>query len=109
MLGLLSKLSIVDNSGIKTGRIIKILKPNKNQGAKIGDVVLITTMKWKFKSRFKKGSLAKALIIRTKFFKYGDNAGVVVNDKYLPIGSRIKGPLSNQLKKYLKIVTITTP
>lgn len=109
MLGLLSKLNIVDNSGITLGRLIKILKPNKKHGAKIGDIVLISTLKSLSTSKFTKGSLAKALIIRTKFSKFGDNAAIIINDKLLPVGSRIRGPLPNILNKNLKLITITAP
>lgn len=106
MLGLLSKIRIIDNSGIIYGRCIKILKPNKLDRASIGDVVLISILKTWTYSKFKSGTLAKVLIVRTKFNNFGDNAGILINEKGLPIGSRVRGPLPLKLNKKIKLATI---
>ena len=106
MLGLLSKIKIIDNSGVLRGRIIKIIKPNKKDGASIGDVVLISVLKYLSKSKYSAGSLAKVLIIRTKFSKFSENAGIVINEKNLPVGSRVRGPMPTILNKNIKLKTI---
>ena len=106
MLGLLSKIRIIDNSGIIYGRCIKILKPNKLDRASIGDVILITILKTWSHSKFKKGSLAKVLIVRTRYNKFGDNAGLIINEKGLPIGSRVRGPMPFNLNKKIKLASI---
>jgi large subunit ribosomal protein L14 len=108
MLGLLSKIKIVDNTGIIQGRCIKILKPNKKDGAIVGDVILISVLKSLSNSKFSPGSLAKALIIRSKFSSFSDNAGIIINDKSLPVGSRIRGPVSFKLNKNIKLITIAS-
>ena len=107
MLGLLSKIKIIDNSGIIIGRCIKILKPNKLDSAKIGNIVLISILKTWTHSKFKKGSLAKVLIVRTKYNNFGDNAGIIINEKGLPVGSRVRGPLPFNLNRKIKLATIS--
>jgi large subunit ribosomal protein L14 len=107
MLGLLSKIKIIDNSGIIYGRCIKIVKPNKLDEATIGDIILISILKTWTHSKFKKGNLAKVLITRTKFNNFGDNAGIILNEKRLPIGSRVRGPLPFRLNRNVKLSTIT--
>lgn len=107
MLGLLSKIKIIDNSGIIYGRCIKILKPNKLDRASIGDVILISILKTWTHSKFKNGNLAKVLIVRTRFKNFNDNAGIIINEKGLPIGSRVRGPLPFKLNKKIKLASIT--
>lgn len=107
MLQLLSKVEIIDNSGGTRGRIIKIL--NKKKYGKVGGLVLLTVTKNVPNSKIRKGTIHKAIIVRTSVKNRGldkstlffSNSVVLVKvngNDYLPIGSRIKGPISSELK-----------
>ena len=107
MLQLLSKVEIIDNSGGIRGRIIKIL--NKKKYGKVGGLVLLTVTKNVPNSKIRKGTVHKAIIVRTsvknrvldKSTLFFSNSVVLVKvngNDYLPIGSRIKGPISSELK-----------
>jgi large subunit ribosomal protein L14 len=109
MLGLLSKIKIVDNSGAVLGRCIKILKPNKKDKARVGDIILISIIKSLSRSKYSVGTMAKVLIIRTKSMSFSDNAGIIMNDKNLPVGSRVKGPVPIKLNKNIKLLSLVSP
>ena len=107
MLQLNSKVNILDNSGATKGRIIKIL--NKKKVGKVGGLVLVAISRNIRGSKIRKGSVQKGVIVRTntniKGFhcrvRWFENSVVLVKEKgndYLPIGSRIKGVLSSELK-----------
>ncbi len=104
MLQLLSKVKIIDNSGGKKGRVIKILN-NKKIG-KIGDLVLVSILKNQPSSKIRKGTIHMGIIVRTKVrsnrnpynIVWSDNAIALVKkqkNNIIPIGSRIKGPISS--------------
>jgi large subunit ribosomal protein L14 len=115
MIGLLSKVIIIDNSGGLIGRCIKVLKPGIKPKGLIGDVIIVSVIKTSSGSLIQKGDIHKALIVRTiKLYnnvKWSTNAVVLIkgNDKsdYQPVGTRIKagGPISKNLNS-LKIVTL---
>lgn len=124
MIGLLSKVHIIDNSGGLTGRCIKILKPIRSH-AQVGDLILLSLIKTiktpgtnQSASKVKKGDVVKGVIVRTKSsdksVKWDENAVVLVktNPKtsdYTPIGTRIKGPISSSLKNRIgcqKIISL---
>jgi len=109
MLGLLSKIKIADNSGAIMGRCIKILKPNKLDKAQIGDIILISIIKSLSRSKYSVGTMAKVLIIRSKSMSFSDNAGIILNEKNLPVGSRVKGPVPVRLNKNIKLLTLVSP
>lgn len=109
MLGLLSKIKIIDNTGVLIGRCIKILRPNKLDCATIGDIIQISVLKTLPKSKFVKGSILKILIVRCKYLLFSDNAGLIINEKLLPIGNRIKGPMLMKLNKNIKLITLAAP
>lgn len=122
MLQLLSKVNIMDNSGVLNGRIIKVLTPKNAKLANVGSLVIISSKSSIKNSGILPGTKFKALIIRTKFktlsYPYSiinnENAVVLVkaapkNDEYLPVATRIKGPLSNNLFRlsgYQKVLAL---
>ena len=105
-------LKVSDNSGAKTARCLKVLGGFKKKYAKLGDIIVISVQQLRNKSKktskVKKKEIYKALIIRTKtkyrkktgyatFFK--ENAIALLNKQGNPIGTRIIGPMSRDLKK----------
>jgi large subunit ribosomal protein L14 len=125
MIQLLTKVNIIDNSGGYIGRCIKIIKPHGRDYAKIGDIILVTikdTIKLPYSgpqsgmsksSKITKGSLYKALVVRTKIHNdkriatFDDNAVILLKTDVTPtpLGTRIKGPISNKLVEYQKILS----
>jgi len=112
MIGLLSKVVIIDNSGGLIGRCIKVLKPNiKYPLGKIGDVIIVSVIKISSGSLIQKGDIHKALIVRTTKInnnvKWSTNAVILIKGLDLqPLGTRIKGPISNKINS-LKVITLT--
>lgn len=88
---------ISDNSG---ARLAKCIHVYKKKFAKIGDYILVSIKTYNPEKKIKKGELHLALMIRTKkefwynnaYFSFSDNAAVLMNKKYLPLGSRLFGP-----------------
>lgn len=120
MIKVQTQLKIADNSGVKKAQCIKIYK---GQSAKIGDIVLVTVKKIKKKLKTKisisKGNLLKALVVRTKYKQknlinnytsFDENSIILLNNNNKVLGTRILGPISNQLrkKKQLKILSIAS-
>lgn len=116
-------LKIVDNSGAKTAKCIKILGGFKKKTSKLGDVIIVSVQKLRNKSKktskVKKREIYKALIIRTKTMtktsnevtvKFRENAAVLINKQGNPIGTRIIGPISKALQKkaFQKFTAIAT-
>jgi len=117
-----SILTIVDNSGAKNVRCIKILGGFQRRYAYIGDTVVVAIQKIKSKSKskskVKKGEVLRAVIIRTKFKKtkkdgssymFNLNAGVLVNKQNKPVATRILGPVAKELKtnKNMKVASLS--
>jgi len=114
MINLLTKINIIDNSGPIEGRCIKLYRPaGAGRPARAGDKILISVTKL-FKGqegKIKKGDKFKALIVRTKkekYLRWEENAAVLITIKdkktqeSVPIGTRIKGPISGELLKRRK-------
>ena len=88
---------ISDNSGARLAKCIHVYNKKK---ATIGDYILVSIRTYNPEKKIKKGELHLALVIRTKkevfygntFFSFSDNAAVLLNKKYLPLGSRLFGP-----------------
>lgn len=117
-----SILIIVDNSGAKSARCIKILGGFQRRYAYMGDTVVVTVQKIrsknKFRSKVKKGEVLRAVIVRTKFrkikkdgssFLFNLNAGVLINKQNKPIATRILGPVTKELKtnKNMKVASLS--
>lgn len=92
-----SLINISDNSG---ARVVKCIHVYKKKIATIGDLILVSIKTYNPEKKIKKGELHIALIIRTKkekfynnrYYKFSDNAGVLLNKKLLPLATRLFGP-----------------
>ena len=117
-----SILTIVDNSGAKTAKCIKVLGGFQRRYAYIGNTIVVAVQKIrsknKSKSKVKKGEVLRAIIIRTKFkknkkdgssFMFALNAGVLINKQNKPVATRILGPVTKELKtnKFMKIASLS--
>ena len=115
-------LNVIDNSGARKVCCIKVMKGFKQRYASIGDLIMISIKslrkKRKSTSKTQKGQIYRALILRTKTglksssnesIKFFENAVALLNKQNKFIGTRILGPLSNQLRqtKYLRILSIS--
>ena len=118
MLQTLSKIQIIDNSGVKLGQCIKVFG---KKDARIGDLILISVKKLKkyAKLKIKKKTIFKALVVNTKkekqykdhtYFKYDTNQIILLNNTNTLIGTRILGVLSKNLrtKNFIKFLTQAT-
>jgi large subunit ribosomal protein L14 len=112
-----TRLNVADNSGAKAVQCIKVLGGSKRRYASVGDLIVVAVKDAIPNSAFKKGTVQKAVVVRTKkevkrsdgsAIRFGDNAVVLVNDNGEPRGSRIFGPVPRELrdKKYMKIVSL---
>lgn len=111
-----SRLRVADNSGAKEVLCIRVLGGSMRRYASIGDKIVVT-VKDASSSGVKKGTVSKAVIVRTKkeirrkdgsYIRFDDNACVLLNTSDEPRGSRIFGPVARELrdKDYMKIVSL---
>ena len=111
MLQLKSKVIISDNSGATKGEVIKVLKPKEGKIGVLGSLLLLAVKRNIPNSKIRKGTMSKALYIRSsvktkgfsKNLKWDENRVILVKHgakgpDLLPIGSRIKGPISSSLR-----------
>jgi large subunit ribosomal protein L14 len=113
----LSRLNIADNSGAKEIMCIKVLGGSKKRYAGIGDIIVCSVKKTIANSNVKKGSVIKAVIVRTKrdikrndgsAIRFDDNAAIVVGADKNPVGTRVFGPVARELreKDFMKIISL---
>jgi large subunit ribosomal protein L14 len=111
-----SFLSVIDNSGVKQIKCIKILGGSFNNGL-IGSIIKVAVQKVLPNRKIKAGEVVNALILRLKkthrrkdgmYIKFFSNDAILLNTKQLPIATRIFGPIPRELrqKKYMKVVSI---
>lgn len=112
-----SRLKVADNSGAEEVLCIKVLGGSKRRYARIGDVIKVTVKKAKAKGRVKKGDVRKAVVVRTSSgvrrkdgskIRFDNNAAVLLNDQDQPIGTRIFGPVTRELRDsgHMKIISL---
>ena len=111
-----SKLSVADNSGAKEVLCIRVLGGTKKRYASIGDQVIVTVKSAIPSGEVKKGTVTKAVIVRTKkeirrtdgsYIRFDDNAVVLLNATNEMRGTRIFGPVARELRdKHMKIVSL---
>ncbi len=117
MIQMQTKLVVADNSGAKLAQCIKVLGGSKRRYATVGDIIVVAVKKALPGGRVKKKAVAKGLIVRTKkavrrvdgsYIRFSDNAVVIVNDAGEPIGTRVFGPVSRELREfgYSKIMSL---
>ncbi len=110
-------LDVADNSGAKAVACIKVLGGSKRKVASIGDVIVVSVKDAIPRGRVKKGEIHKAVIVRTKFvlrrpdgslIRFDRNAAVLINKEKEPIGTRIFGPVTRELRTlgFMKIISL---
>jgi large subunit ribosomal protein L14 len=117
MIQMQSRLSVADNTGAREVMCIKVLGGSKRRYANIGDVIKVSIKDAQPRGRVKKGEIYNAVVVRTakgvrrndgSLVKFDANAAVLLNAKLEPIGTRIFGPVTRELRseKFMKIVSL---
>ena len=112
-----SNLFVADNSGAKRIQCIKVLGGSKRRFASIGDIIVVSIKDAIPRAKVKKGEVQRAIIVRTKkpliredgtSIKFDTNAAVLLDKQNEPIGTRIFGPVTRELRKrnMMKIVSL---
>ncbi|PKP02806.1 MAG: 50S ribosomal protein L14 [Bacteroidetes bacterium HGW-Bacteroidetes-9] len=112
-----SRLTVADNSGAKEVLCIRVLGGTRKKYASIGDKIVVTVKNALPSGNIKKGTVAKAVVVRTKkeirrndgsYIRFDDNAVVLLNAAGEMTGTRIFGPVARELreKQYMKIVSL---
>ena len=117
MIQMQTVLDVADNSGARRVMCIKVLGGSHRRYAKIGDVIKITVKEAIPKGKVKEGDVLKAVVVRTKHgvrrldgskIAFDSNAVVLLNNQNQPIGTRIFGPVTRELRgeDFMKIVSL---
>ena len=117
MIQMRTNLDVADNSGARRVQCIKVLGGSKRKTASIGDVIVISVKEAIPRGRVKKGDVHKAVIVRTSkeirrqdgsTVRFDRNAAVLISKEAEPIGTRIFGPVTRELrsKGYMKIISL---
>ena len=102
-----SLLKVADNSGAKVVKCIKVLGGSRRRYAGIGDIIVVSVSESLPNSKVKKGSIFKAVVVRTKresrradgsYIRFDENSAVMLNANKEPIGTRIFGPVARELR-----------
>ena len=111
-----SRLAVADNSGAKEVLVIRVLGGTKKRYASIGDKVVVTVKSAMPSGEVKKGTVSKAVVVRTKkevrrkdgsYIRFDDNAVVLLNNLDEMRGTRIFGPVARELRDgFMKIVSL---
>ena len=117
MIQMQSKLDVADNTGARSVMCIKVLGGSKRRYANIGDIIKVTVKEAAPRGRVKKGEVYNAVVVRTakgvrradgSSITFDGNAAVLLNSKLEPIGTRIFGPVTRELRteQFMKIVAL---
>lgn len=117
MIQMQTELEVADNSGARRVECIKVLGGSKRRYASIGDVIVVTVKEAIPRGRVKKGEVMKAVVVRVKqaikrsdgsVIRFDSNAAVLLNNTMQPIGTRIFGPVTRELRTemFMKIVSL---
>ena len=117
MIQVQTELFVADNTGAKKIECIKVLGGSKKRYASVGDIIVVSVKEAIPKGKIKRGSVHKAVIVRTKQgifrndgskVKFDNNAAVLTDEKGEPLGTRIFGPVTKELrsKGQMKIISL---
>jgi large subunit ribosomal protein L14 len=117
MIQMQTNLKVADNSGARWVQCIKVLGGSKRKTASVGDVIVVSVKDAIPRGRVKKGDVRRAVIVRTAkeirrvdgtAIRFDDNAAVLLNPQGEPIGTRIFGPVTRELrgKDFMKIISL---
>ena len=112
-----SYLEVADNSGARRVMCIKVLGGSKRRYARVGDLIKVTVKEAIPRGKVKNGQVMTAVVVRTKkgvrrpdgsLIKFDENAAVLLNNQDAPIGTRIFGPVTRELRgeKFMKIISL---
>jgi large subunit ribosomal protein L14 len=112
-----TNLDVADNSGARRVQCIKVLGGSKRKYASVGDIIVVTVKEAIPRGRVKKGEILRAVVVRTakdirrpdgSAIRFDSNAAVLINKQGEPIGTRIFGPVTRELraKRYMKIISL---
>ena len=110
-------LDVADNSGARRVQCIKVLGGSKRRYAGVGDIIKITIKEAIPNSRVRKGELFNAVVVRTRhgvrrpdgsLIRFDRNAAVLLNEQKQPIGTRIFGPVTRELRseQFMRIISL---
>ncbi len=117
MIQMQTVLDVADNSGARRVQCIKVLGGSKRRYAAIGDVIKVSIKEAAPRGKVKKGDVYNAVVVRTakgvrrpdgSLIKFDGNAAVILNAKHEPVGTRIFGPVTRELRneKFMKLVSL---
>ena len=117
MIQMQTNLDVADNSGARRVQCIKVLGGSKRRFATVGDVIVVSVKEAIPRGRVKKGEMHRAVVVRTakeirradgSAIRFDSNAAVLINPQNEPIGTRIFGPVTRELraKNYMKIISL---
>jgi large subunit ribosomal protein L14 len=112
-----SYLDVADNSGARRVMCIKVLGGSHRRYARVGDIIKVTVKEAIPRGKVKKGQVMNAVVVRTRkgvrrpdgsSIKFDDNAAVLLNQQLAPIGTRIFGPVTRELRseRFMKIISL---
>ena len=112
-----SYLDVADNSGARRVMCIKVLGGSHRRYARVGDLIKVTVKEAIPRGKVKKGQVMTAVVVRTKkglrrsdgsLIKFDDNAAVLLNANLAPIGTRIFGPVTRELRteRFMRIISL---
>ncbi|MEW6686374.1 MAG: 50S ribosomal protein L14 [Candidatus Edwardsbacteria bacterium] len=112
-----TRLVIADNTGVKRAMCLKVFGGSYRRYGRVGDIIKVSVKDVLPGSTFKKGDIAKAVIVRTKkelkrkdgsYIRFDENAAVLIDEQKEPRGTRIFGPVARELreKQFMKIVSL---
>jgi large subunit ribosomal protein L14 len=117
MIQMQTQLDVADNSGARRVQCIKVLGGSRRMSAGVGDVIVVSVKEAIPRGKVKKGDVHRAVIVRTAkeirrrdgtTIRFDSNAAVLINKQHEPIGTRIFGPVTRELraKQFMKIVSL---
>ena len=117
MIQMQTVLDVADNTGARSVMCIKVLGGSKRRYAGVGDIIKVSIKDAAPRGRVKKGDVYSAVVVRTakgvrrpdgSLVRFDNNAAVLLNNKLEPIGTRIFGPVTRELRgeRYMKIVSL---
>ena len=112
-----SNLDVADNSGARRVQCIKVLGGSKRRTASVGDIIVVSIKDAIPRGKVKKGDVHQAVVVRTAYpvrrtdgsvIRFDRNAAVLINKQNEPIGTRIFGPVTRELRarKFMKIISL---
>ena len=112
-----SEMEIADNSGARRVKCIKVLGGSHRRYAHIGDIIKVTVKEAIPRGRVQKGQVMNAVVVRTRkgvrrgdgsLIKFDENAAVLLNQQNQPVGTRIFGPVTRELRteNFMRIVSL---